>query len=85
MDVTVHGIRGDNIIPFGLLISDNDFLLTTLDQVSEAPEYTSGLWLENGRPKQIQGYEHLFRHFISSECDKAILTSRKNAKAPEVP
>ena len=67
----IHSIQGDNIIPFGLLITDNDFLLTTLDQVKDAPEYTSGLWLENGKLKQVIGYEHLFRHFISSECKEA--------------
>ncbi|MFX1259323.1 MAG: TrmB family transcriptional regulator, partial [Promethearchaeota archaeon] len=75
--VKVHSIEGDTVIPFGLLIADNHFLLTTLDQVKEAPEYTTGLWLENGRPKQILGYEHLFRHFISSECKIAELTSKK--------
>lgn len=77
ISVVVHSIEGDSVIPFGLLITDNDFLLTTLDQVKEAPEYTSGLWLENGIPKQIIGYEHLFRHFISSECKKIQLTPKK--------
>ncbi len=80
LDVIIHAILGDSVIPFGLLISDNDFLLTTLDQVKEAPEYTSGLWLENGRPKQIQGYEHLFRHFITSECRQLKLTTFKKNK-----
>ena len=78
INITVPSIEGDTVIPFGLLIVDSGFLLTTLDQVMEAPEYTSGLWLENGRPRQILGYEHLFRHFISSECKEAALTS-KNA------
>ena len=77
ISVVIHSIEGDSVIPFGLLITDNDFLLTTLDQVKEAPEYTSGLWLENGIPKQIIGYEHLFRHFISSECKKIQLTPKK--------
>jgi sugar-specific transcriptional regulator TrmB len=77
ISIKVHSIEGDNVIPFGLLIADNDFVLTTLDQVKEAPEYTSGLWLENGRKKQIAGYEHLFRHFISSECKEIVLTSQK--------
>jgi sugar-specific transcriptional regulator TrmB len=77
ISIKVHSIEGDNVIPFGLLIADNDFVLTTLDQVQEAPEYTSGLWLENGRKKQISGYEHLFRHFISSECKEIVLTSQK--------
>lgn len=77
ISIKVHSIEGDNVIPFGLLIADNDFVLTTLDQVQEAPEYTSGLWLENGRKKQIAGYEHLFRHFISSECKEIVLTSQK--------
>ena len=76
--ITIHSIEGDNVIPFGLLISDNEFLLTTLDQVKEAPEYTSGLWLENGMPKQIIGYEHLFRYFITSQCKLIQLTERKN-------
>jgi len=75
--VKIHSIEGDTVIPFGLLIADNDFLLTTLDQVQEAPEYTSGLWLENGRDKQILGYEHLFRHFISSECREIALLPKK--------
>ena len=78
LNVNVHSIEGDTVIPFGLLIVDSGFLLTTLDQVKEAPEYTSGLWLENGMPRQILGYEHLFRHFISSECKEAALIS-KNA------
>jgi sugar-specific transcriptional regulator TrmB len=73
LNISVHSIEGDTVIPFGLLIVDSGFLLTTLDQVVEAPEYTSGLWLENGRPRQILGYEHLFRHFISSECKEAAL------------
>lgn len=77
VSVTIHSIEGDSVIPFGLLITENDFLLTTLDQVKEAPEYTSGLWLENGMPKQIIGYEHLFKHFISSECKKIELTPKK--------
>jgi sugar-specific transcriptional regulator TrmB len=76
--ITIHSIEGDNVIPFGLLISDNEFLLTTLDQVKEAPEYTSGLWLENGMPKQIIGYEHLFRYFITSQCKLIKLTEKKN-------
>ncbi len=75
--VKVHSIEGDTIIPFGLLIADNDFLLTTLDQVKDAPEYSSGIWLENGTDKQIQGYEHLFRRFISSDCKSAELTNKK--------
>lgn len=75
--IQVHSIQGENVIPFGLLITDNDFLLTTLDQVTEAPEYTSGLWLENGKKKQVLGYEHLFKHFISSECKEAKLTTKK--------
>lgn len=74
----VHSIEGDNVIPFGLLIADNGFLLTTLDQVKEAPEYTSGLWLENGKQSQIIGYEHLFRHFISSETKEIKLTPIKS-------
>jgi len=79
ISVKIHSIEGDSVIPFGLLIVDNDFLLTTLDQVSEAPEYTSGLWLENGHQKQIMGYEHLFKHFISSECKEIKLTTKKEA------
>jgi sugar-specific transcriptional regulator TrmB len=77
ISITIHSIEGDNVIPFGLLISDNEFLLTTLDQVKEAPEYTSGLWLENGMPKQIIGYEHLFRYFITSQCKLILLTAKK--------
>jgi sugar-specific transcriptional regulator TrmB len=77
INILIHSIEGDNVIPFGLLITDNDFLLTTLDQVKEAPEYTSGLWLENGKQKQIIGYEHLFRHFISSETKEIKLTTKK--------
>ena len=73
----IHSIEGDNVIPFGLLIADYGFLLTTLDQVKEAPEYTSGLWLENGKKSQIIGYEHLFRHFISSETKEIQLTPVK--------
>jgi predicted transcriptional regulator len=75
--VKIHSIEGDNVIPFGLLIVDDGFLLTTLDQVKEAPEYTSGLWLENGKKSQIIGYEHLFRHFISSETKEIKLTPVK--------
>ena len=74
ISVKIHSIEGDNVIPFGLLIADYGFLLTTLDQVKEAPEYTSGLWLENGKQSQIIGYEHLFRHFISSETKEIKLT-----------
>ena len=77
ISVKIHSIEGDNVIPFGLLIADNGFLLTTLDQVKEAPEYTSGLWLENGKQSQIIGYEHLFRHFISSETKEIKLTPVK--------
>lgn len=77
ISVTIHSIEGDNVIPFGLLITDNQFILTTLDSVREAPEYTSGLWLENGTPKQIVGYEHLFKHFITSECKSIRLTPKK--------
>ncbi|MFX1393731.1 MAG: TrmB family transcriptional regulator [Promethearchaeota archaeon] len=77
LKIDIHSIVGDTVIPFGLLIADNDFLLTTLDKVSEAPEYTSGLWLEDGRPRQLIGYEHLFKHFITSECKKAELTTKK--------
>lgn len=79
ISVTIHSIEGDSVIPFGLLITDNQFLLTTLDQVKEAPEYTSGLWLENGTPKQLIGYEHLFRHFITSYCKLIKLTVKKEA------
>jgi sugar-specific transcriptional regulator TrmB len=84
VSVTIHSIDGDNVIPFGLLIADNQFLLTTLDQVKEAPEYTSGLWLENGTPKQIIGYEHLFRYFITNQCKTIKLTSKKAPYATEV-
>ncbi|MFW9771631.1 MAG: TrmB family transcriptional regulator [Candidatus Thorarchaeota archaeon] len=82
ISVTIHSIEGDSVIPFGLLITDNDFLLTTLDQVTEAPEYTTGLWLENGLQKQIVGYEHLFKHFISSECKEIKLTTKKVSPTP---
>lgn len=78
ISVNIHSIEGDNVIPFGLLITDNEFLLTTLDSVREAPEYTSGLWLENGTPKQLVGYEHLFKHYITSECKIIQLTPIKN-------
>jgi sugar-specific transcriptional regulator TrmB len=77
INILIHSIEGDSVIPFGLIIADNQFLLTTLDQVKEAPEYTSGLWLENGKKNQIVGYEHLFRHFISSETKEIKLTSKK--------
>ena len=77
ISIKIHSIEGDNVIPFGLLITDNQFLLTTLDSVREAPEYTSGLWLENGTPKQLVGYEHLFKHFITSECKLIQLTPPK--------
>jgi sugar-specific transcriptional regulator TrmB len=82
ISIKIHSIEGDSVIPFGLLITDNQFLLTTLDSVREAPEYTSGLWLENGTSKQIIGYEHLFKHFISSEC-KLIKLKPIKKKAPE--
>ncbi len=75
--IMVHSIEGDSVIPFGLLITDNEFLLTTLDSVREAPEYTSGLWLEHGTPKQIIGYEHLFKHFITSECKVIKLVTKE--------
>ena len=77
ISVKIDSIEGDNVIAFGLLIADYGFLLTTLDQVKEAPEYTSGLWLENGKQSQIIGYEHLFRHFISSETKEIQLTPAK--------
>lgn len=75
--IMLHSIEGDSVIPFGLLITDNEFLLTTLDSVREAPEYTSGLWLEHGTPKQIIGYEHLFKHFITSECKVIKLVTKE--------
>jgi len=77
LSVVIHSIEGDSVLPFGLLIVDNQFLLTTLDQVKEAPEYTSGLWLEHGTPKQIIGYEHLFKYFITSQCKLIKLTPKK--------
>lgn len=77
VSVVIHSIEGDSVLPFGLLIVDNQFLLTTLDQVKEAPEYTSGLWLEHGTPKQIIGYEHLFKYFITSQCKLIKLTTKK--------
>lgn len=77
VNVKVHGIEGDDIIPFGLLIADNDFLLTTLDQVKDVPEYTSGLWLENGTDKQISGYVHLFKYFISAYCKTGKIETKK--------
>jgi len=77
ISIVIHSIEGDSVLPFGLLIVDNQFLLTTLDQVKEAPEYTSGLWLENGTPKQIIGYEHLFKYFITSQCKLIIFTPKK--------
>lgn len=69
-----------NIVPFGLLIADNEFLLTTLDKPKELPEYNSGLWLEGGDKGQIIGYVHLFNHFISVECKEGtiIKKSRQN-------
>jgi sugar-specific transcriptional regulator TrmB len=79
INIIIHSIEGDSVIPFGLLITDNDFLLTTLDQVNEAPEYTSGIWLENGKRKQTIGYEHLFKHFISSETKEIKLTTKKTS------
>ncbi|TFG00900.1 MAG: TrmB family transcriptional regulator [Promethearchaeota archaeon] len=81
VDVQIHAIEGENVIPFGLLITDNDFLLTTLDQVKEAPEYTSGIWLEDGYERQILGYEHLFRHFITQECKQIKLTTKTKPPA----
>lgn len=77
VNIEIHSIVGDSVLPFGLLISDNDFLFTTLDKVREAPEYTSGLWLENGRNKQVKGYEHLFRYFISNQTKEAVLKPKK--------
>ena len=77
ISTVIHSIEGDSVLPFGLLIVDNQFLLTTLDQVKDAPEYTSGLWLENGTPKQIIGYEHLFKYFITAQCKLIQLTPRK--------
>jgi len=82
INIILHSIEGDSVIPFGLLISDNDFLLTTLDQIAEAPEYTSGLWLENGKDKQVIGYEHLFRHFINSQCKLIALTQKTKKSSP---
>jgi len=79
ISITIHSIEGDNVIPFGLLISDNEFLLTTLDQVKEAPGFASGLWLEDGMPKQILCYEHLFRYFITSQCTQIKLTAKKTS------
>lgn len=76
--IKIHAISGVNVIPFGLLIADNDFLLTTLDQVKEAPEYTSGIWLEDGRDNQILGYEHLFNHFLSSCQEIAFKKNNSN-------
>ncbi len=77
ISIIIHSIEGDNVLPFGLLITDNQFLLTTLDQVKEAPEYTSGLWLENGEPKQLIGYEHLFKYFVTSQCKLIQLAPKK--------
>ncbi|MFX1384621.1 MAG: TrmB family transcriptional regulator [Promethearchaeota archaeon] len=82
INIVMHSIEGDSVIPFGLLITDNDFLLTTLDQIAEAPEYTSGLWLENGKDKQVIGYEHLFRHFINSQCKLIALTQKVKKNTP---
>ena len=81
LDIDIHSIQGDTVIPFGLLITDNNFLLTTLNQVNTAPEYTTGILLENGRESQLNGYEHLFRHFISAECKKAVITKSKEQSA----
>jgi sugar-specific transcriptional regulator TrmB len=75
INVRIHAIEGGgNVIPFGLLIADNDMILSVLDQVKEAPEYTSSIWLEDGI---MTGYIHLFKHFISSECKEIKLTTKK--------
>lgn len=75
--VEIYGIVDSKIVPFGLLITDNEFLLTTLDNPEELPEYNTGLWLEGGNKGQILGYEHLFNHFISSECKKGQIIMKK--------
>ena len=77
INIVMHSIEGDSVIPFGLLIADNDFLFTTLDQIVAAPEYTSGLWLQHGKDRQVVGYEHLFRHFINQQCKLIALTQKK--------
>jgi len=76
LGIEIYKIIDSKIVPFGLLIADNEFLLTTLDHPEELPEYNTGLWLEGGSKGQIIGYMHLFNHFISSECKKGMIIKK---------
>jgi len=74
--IKIYKFITSNIVPFGLLIADNEFLLTTLDKPKELPEYNSGLWLEGGDEAQVIGYVHLFNHFISAECKEGTIIKK---------
>ncbi|MCP4761532.1 MAG: TrmB family transcriptional regulator [archaeon] len=77
-DIAVYRWESGTILPFGLYISDNSFILTILVGVRALPEYSFGITMENASPEMIAGFDHLVAWSYAKLCKRAVFEKKKN-------
>jgi len=72
--------KAGTIMPFGLYLSEKDFIFTILNSVADYPKYEFGIIIENLTEDIKNGYFHFAEWFLNHFCEKEARLIQKKKK-----
>ncbi|MBD3350243.1 MAG: hypothetical protein GF364_02040 [Candidatus Lokiarchaeota archaeon] len=75
-DIGVYHWASGGILPFGIYLSENTFIMTILSDVGDIPEYSFGLTMENATKDIIDGFIHLVNWCYANLCKRVGLKKK---------
>ena len=69
-DINIYHWSSGTILPFGLFVMENSFILTILIGVKGVPEYDFGITMENATEEMMAGFDHLASWCYAHLCKR---------------
>jgi len=72
-----------SVLPFGLILTESEFMQTFLSGTIPKPIYEFGILMEKANSEQLNGFKHLCSWVYRNLCKQLVFTKKKNGSVDE--
>lgn len=75
-NIEIYKWNAGTMMPFGFIMTENNFLQTYLNSINPKPKYDFGIFMENISEEKRIGLQHLCVWFYTYLCKKVVFTKK---------
>ncbi len=77
-NIEIYRWKPSSILPFGLILTESEFMQTFLSGTIPKPSYEFGILMEKASQDQLLGFQNLCIWVFYQLCKKVVFTKKKN-------